>query len=247
MKSIILAGGYATRLYPLTLDKPKALLEVKGKPLLRYTLDKLVEVPEIDEVFIVTNDRFYSLFSEWVSMYGKDYRFKIEVINDLTTSNETRLGGIGDLEYCIEARAIQDDILVLNSDNLFDFSLCDAVDFFSRNRNRRNIVNGVYLLSNREEVKRHGVVLLGEDARIIDFEEKPQNPRSSLISFGVYIIPRDLLPQIKKYLQEGNNKDAPGHLLKYLSERFESYGFRFNGRLFDIGNLQVYRRINEMW
>lgn len=243
MKAIILAAGYATRLYPLTLDKPKALLLIKDKAMIEYSLRKIEEINEIDEIFIITNNKFYDVVNRWVNNNKEKFKQKINVINDLTNSNEERLGGIGDLWFCIEKSKINDDVLVLNSDNLFDFSLKEAFDFFQR---KKGIVNGIYLVNSKEEAKKHGVVELLNN-KIISFEEKPAEPRTNFTSIGVYFFPMQILSMIKKYLDQGNNKDAPGNLIKYFSERFNVYGYLFKGRLFDIGNIEAYNRINESW
>ena len=126
MKAIILCAGYATRLYPLTLDKPKALLPIHDRALLDYTIDKLPE--NIKEIIIVSNDKYYENFLSWATKYGN----RMKVLNDETTSNETRLGGIGDLWFAIEKEKVDDDILVLCGDNLFDFDLADFINFFEK-------------------------------------------------------------------------------------------------------------------
>ncbi|MDP2925361.1 MAG: nucleotidyltransferase family protein [Nanoarchaeota archaeon] len=243
MKAIILAAGYATRLYPLTLDKPKALLPIKGNPILDYTLSKIQEIGEIDSVFIITNTSFYGILVDYVEKNFSRFSFNLSVLNDGTYSNETRLGGIGDLWHCIREEGINDDVLVLNSDNLFDFSLKGIVELFKQ---KRSVVNGVYGVDSSEEAKRHGVVELLED-RIVGFEEKPDKPKTLLTSIGVYIFPRDYLFKIGEYLREGNNKDSPGNLVKYFVDRFEVFAYLFQGRLFDIGNLETYKRIDEVW
>ncbi|MBS3075127.1 nucleotidyltransferase family protein [Candidatus Pacearchaeota archaeon] len=243
MKAIILAAGYATRLYPLTLDKPKALLLIKDKAVVEYTLRKIGDIKEIDEVFIVTNDKFYDIVNRWVKNNNEKFKFSLKVINDLTNSNEERLGGIGDLWFCVEKSNINEDILILNSDNLFDFSLKDAFDFFQR---KKGIVNGIYLVENKEETKKHGVVELLND-KIISFEEKPIEPKTNFTSIGVYFFPEIILPKIKEYLEQGNNKDAPGNLIKYFLERFNVYGYLFKGKLFDIGNIESYNDANKVW
>lgn len=267
MKAIILAAGYATRLYPLTIDRPKALLVIKEKAMIEYIVRKLQEIGDIDEVFIITNNKFYKIVSKWVEDNKKEFRPEIRVVNDLTNSNEERLGGIGDLWFCIENSSINpeqkvnsfssvspklsnktesfgdEDILVLNSDNLFDFSLKEAFDFFQI---KKGIVNGVYLVDNKEVAKKHGVVELLND-KIVSFEEKPNEPKTCFTSIGVYFFPKQVLPMIKKYLDSGNTPDAPGNLIKYFCEHFNVYGYLFKGKLFDVGNLESYNEANKSW
>ncbi len=243
MKAIILAAGYATRLYPLTLNKPKMLLSVKGKPILEYILLKIKEIKDIDEIIIVTNDKFFYSVNKWADKNKKRLGIKIKIVNDKTNFDNTRLGGITDLWLGIEKEKIKEDILVLNSDNLYDFSLEGAVELFEK---KKAVVNGVYLVKNKEEAKRHGVVeLVGN--KIESFEEKPAEPKSLLTSIGVYIIPAKFIPEIKKYIENGGNKEGPGFLIKYFAENFEAYGYKFEGRLFDIGNLESYENAEKEW
>ena len=242
MKSIILAAGYAIRMYPLTKDRPKALLNIAGKPLINYLLKKVDEIEVIDEIFIVTNNKFYDLFCEWLYSYGNIFSKKIRIINDGTNSNEDRLGGIGDLGYCIDKIGIEEDLLVLNGDNLFDFSLKGAIDSF----NGKNIINGVYLMKDINETKRHGVVELNGN-HIISFEEKPLNPKSLFISIGVYIFPKFCIGDILEFIKTNENKDAQGYLIKHFVESSEVHGFLFNGKLYDIGNLESYNKIKDNW
>jgi glucose-1-phosphate thymidylyltransferase len=243
MKAIILAAGYAVRMYPLTLDKPKTLLFIRDQPLLNHIIKKIEKIEDVDEIIIVTNNKFYSIFCEWLEFYHKDFNKKIRIINDRSSSNENKLGGIGDLAYCIQKCNIQDDLLVLNSDNLFDFYLKQAVDFFNE---KKKIVNGVYLLNSLDNAKKHGVVQLAKD-KIVSFEEKPENPKSLLISIGVYIFPKQYLLEIVEYLKNNGKKDAPGYLIKYFVENFEVYGFLFKGRLYDIGSIDSYNEIKDSW
>lgn len=128
MKAIVLAAGYATRLYPVTKNQPKPLLKVGNKSILDHIVEKMDQVPELDEVFIVTNDKFSTHFEEWKQ--ATDYRVKLTVINDGTLSNETRLGALGDIQYVIDTQAVQDDLMVVAGDNLLGFKLTDFVDFY---------------------------------------------------------------------------------------------------------------------
>ena len=236
MKAIILCAGYATRLYPLTIDKPKALLEIKGKSLLNYTLEKIPK--EISEIIIVSNDKFYNNFLEW----SKKIDRQVKVLNDNTTSNETRLGGIGDLYFAIRKEKINEDILVILGDNLFDFELQDFINYF--NENNKTLV-GVYEFP-YEELKKLGVIKI-KDNKIIDFEEKPEKPRSNLASTGVYIFSKDDLKVIENYMKTDKNKDGPGYLIKYLYPRQDVLSYIFTGRWVDIGSKEIYEKINKEW
>jgi len=244
MKAIILAAGYATRLYPLTIDKPKALLPISGKPILNYIVEKIEEIEDIDEIFIVTNDKFYMNFIYWLTQNKKNFNKKIEILNDGTTSNETRLGGIGDLYFVIKEKNIEDDILVLACDNLFDDSLVDLIEFLEK---KRAVINAVFELGDKEEARKFGVVEIDKESRIIEFEEKPQEPKTNLISRAIYIFPKEFLKNIEEYMKTDKPKDAPGFLIKDFCKKQKVYAFIFKGKWFDIGCKEDYEKVQKIW
>lgn len=243
MKAIILAAGYATRLCPLTVDKPKALLGIVGKPILEHVIGKIQEISEIDEVIIASNDKFYSQFEDYVENNYFKFLSSLKVINDESDSVENRLGGIGDLEYCIKKENINEDILVLNSDNLFDFSLKPAFRLFQE---KKSAVNGVYSIDSVKEAKKHGVVEV-KNGKIISFEEKPKKPKTFLTSIGIYFFPKFYLPEIEKYLSLGFSRDCPGNLVRYFVEKKEVYAYFFKGKLLDIGDIDSFRNAEAVW
>ncbi len=240
MKAIILAAGYATRLYPLTLDKPKALLPVKGKPILNYIIEKISELKELEEIFIVTNEKFYMSFIWWLNQ--NKFSKRVEILNDETTSNETRLGGIGDLNFVIEKENINDDILVISGDNLFDFNLQEMIDFFNE---KKGTTIGIYELDS-EEIKKMSSVII-EGRKIIDFEEKPKDPKTNLSSIGIYIYSKEDLEKIKEYMKTDKPKDGPGFLVQDFCKEQDVYAFIFQGRWFDIGSKEIYEKVNQEW
>lgn len=240
MKAVILAAGYATRLYPLTLDKPKALLEIHGKPLLNYIIHNLEET-NVSEIYIITNEKFYLQFVWWLNQ--NKFNKKIEIINDETNSNETRLGGIGDLKLAILEKEIDDDILVILGDNLFDFSLKELTTKFNKTN---KTVLGVYDIKSLMDAKRFGVVGVSAD-RIVSFKEKPENPESSLISTGIYLFSKKDIQLLPEYLNSGGKKDAFGSFIEYLTPRTEVYAATFDGRWFDIGSIEVYAKVSKEW
>lgn len=247
MKAVILAAGYATRLYPLTKNRPKALLPVGGRPLLDYTLDNLATCPEIGEVLLVTNARFYGLFEAW-----KEGRLRsgaggppLSVLNDGTGSNEDRLGASGDLRFAIQERALADDLLVLPSDRLFDFPLTDLVSFF---RLRKAAVNVCYDTGDPDFLRgRYGCALLDAAGRIVEIQEKPERPGSSIQSLSLYAYPAAVLPLVGRYLQEGGNPDAPGYLAAWLCRRLEMYAYMLSSPCRDIGTPEAYREANDFY
>lgn len=242
MKAIILAAGYATRLYPLTKDKAKPLLEVGGRPILNHIMEKLEEVVEVDEVFIVTNEKFALSFSEWVEGYQGDK--KVTVINDHTTTNANRLGAIADIQYVIDKVQIEDDLIVLAGDNLFDFSLKDFVAFFKK---VKSDCITVHELNDPAELQHMGVVEVDRNHQVISFEEKPEVPKTHLAGPPFYIYQQETLPLIKQYLTEGNNPDAPGHLIPWLIKHKSVFAYRFEGLRHDIGTIESYLKVQELY
>jgi glucose-1-phosphate thymidylyltransferase len=236
MKCLILAAGYATRLYPLTKETPKPLLEVAGKTILERLLDKISVIDKIDHVYIVTNARFANAFNEWVGDY--QYSKPLTVINDGTTSNENRLGAIGDIQYVLDQTKIDDDLMILAGDNLFEFDLSDFDEFFQE---KNADVITAYEITDLELQKRVGIVELDSAARVLSFEEKPQEPRSPWAVPALYIYKQETLPLIKKYLDEGNNPDAPGHFIPWLINHQPVFAFQFEGQWHDIGTLESYQ------
>jgi len=242
MKCIILAAGYATRLYPLTKDKPKPLLEVGNKAILAHILEKVETIDSIDEIFIITNAKFYSIFLKWKQHY-KTTR-KIQVINDGTSTNESRLGAIADIQYVIEHTGIVDDLMILAGDNLFDFELIDFVEFFKKVRADCITTHEV---NDINRLKRTGVVEIDSEGKVLSFEEKPKFPRSNLAVPPFYIYKKETLPLIKRYLAEGNNPDAPGNFIPWLIRLKNVYSYKFTGHRYDIGTLESYNQVKRLY
>ena len=241
MKCILLAAGYATRLYPLTRDIPKALLPIGNSSILEFLLEKIGQVEGIDLVLIVTNSQFFTQFEKWLEQHpGKK---KITVLNDGTTSDENRLGAIADLQFAIDAGEVDDDVLVLAGDNLFDFSLVDFVAFF--HQVDQNCITAHELLD-QKALRRTGVIETDEQDRVVSFEEKPKQPKSSLAVPPFYLFKRETLPLIRNYLAEGHNTDAPGNFIPWLIQVQEVYAYRFQGNRYDIGTLESYQQAIRM-
>ncbi len=241
MKAIILAAGYATRLYPLTKNMPKALLKVGNKTILDHILDNVEKIPAVDEIFVVTNDRFYTHFEDWKKDRGGS--LPITVYNDGTTSEDNRKGALGDLKFVIDRANIADDIIVLAGDNLMDFSLASFYDFYRQVDSDCICVKRIP----REDTGRFGIVVMDENSRILDFEEKPKNPKSDIGAFAIYIYKKETLKKLDQYLAEGNNPDAPGNLPAWLCKRQPVYAYEFKGTCFDIGTPEAYREVQELY
>ncbi len=241
MKAVILCAGYATRLYPLTLDKPKSLLEISGKPLLNYIIEKVEKINEIDEIFIVTNEKFFRDFEEWLEKCNGKFAKKIEIINDKTKTNETRIGGIGDLDFTIREKRIDEDLLVVLGDNLFDFDLNGIFSAFKKNN---EITVGVYDLKEKEQAKNFGVFEI-ENGKLTSCEEKPQNPKTTIISTGIYFFPKREIKKINDYMKTEKSKDGPGFLILDFFSSQNVYAFEFKGKWFDVGTKEIYEKIKD--
>lgn len=235
MQCILLAAGYATRLYPLTENMPKALLELGDKTILEMVTDKIDEVNDVETIYIVTNEKFYKHFSDWSKTYSGPK--KIKVLNDHTTTNDNRLGAIGDLKYVIDSENIDDEILVMASDNIFDFSLNNFVEMY-RDKNKDMIC--AHTIENKEDLHSMGVVELEADGKVKSFEEKPANPKSDLGVPPFYLYKKETLPLIDTYLKEGNNPDAPGHFIPWLIGQSDVYAYVFDAVRIDIGTPESY-------
>jgi glucose-1-phosphate thymidylyltransferase len=231
MQAIILAAGYATRLYPLTLNRPKPLLDVGGRPMIEYIIEKIEEVGEIGEINVVTNQKFYNSFREWQSHLMS--KKTIRIINDQTTSNEDRLGAIGDVLFVIDKKKIQEDILVVAGDNLFDFSLQDVMEVY---RSKRADCIALFDVGDKELAKQYGIVEIDSDGKVVGFYEKPHEPPSTLCSTGVYVFTRSTVSDIRRYVNEGGDRDKTGHFVEWLFKKRPVYSYVSKKRWYDIGS-----------
>jgi len=228
MKAVILAAGYATRLSPVTHDRiAKQLLPIGGRPMLDWVCDKVEEVTP--DIHVVTNARFAADFDRWA--VGRD---GVSVHDDGTVSNDDRLGAIGDIAFVLERTGGDDHLLVIAGDNLFDFALPDFAAFTAEKGVASAVA--VYDCGDLELATHYGVVEAGGDDRVIGFEEKPSEPRSTLVATAAYLYHRDHVPLVKRYLTDGNPPDQPGRLIAWLYPREAVFAYRFPGLWFDIGN-----------
>lgn len=236
MKALILAAGYATRLYPLTENQPKPLLPIAGKPMLEHVIGKLNAGGGIDELFVVTNEKFAGHFEEWARGYTGEGVPKITVVNDHSTNDDNKLGAIGDLHYVVTQQDVDDDLIVVAGDNLFSESIAGFVTFA---KEKRAPVLGVYDVKSLDEAKKYGVVDLDEEGRLLSFVEKPEEPASSLVGIALYYYPRSVISMIRQYIDEGNNPDQPGRLIQWLAPRTDVYTWSVPGTWYDIGSKET--------
>ena len=242
MKALILAAGYATRLYPLTLNQPKPLLKIGSKPLIDYSVEKLEEIKEIDTIYIITNNKFYSHFLEWAK--NSKSNIPIKIINDQTLTNEDRLGAVGDMAFAVEKENIDDDLFVLAGDNLFGFSLKGMSDMMKQKNS--SIVAG-RKATKQEIAGKYGNIILDSNNKIIGFEEKPENPKSDIASTALYIFNRQALAKLKQCIEEQGKPDNSGDFIRYLSENTDVHSFIFSEGWFDIGGKEELEEANKVY
>ena len=242
MKCILLCAGYATRLFPLTENFPKALLEIGHRPLLDYILDEVNTIDEVDKIYVITNDRYCKHFENWSNV--KNNIKPIKVINDNTTSNDDRLGAIGDIMYVINKENISDDLLIIAGDNLFTYKLKDVINFYNQ---KKNTVVCAKKLDDIELLKRFAVAKVDNNDKIIDLEEKPEKPKSNLGVYATYIYPKEILKYFEIYKNEGNNMDSPGHFPQYLYNKEDIYVYKFDGECYDVGTHETLKEVNDLY
>jgi glucose-1-phosphate thymidylyltransferase len=242
VKLLILAAGYAVRLQPLTLNTPKPLLPIGGKPMIDRILAKAASVKNVDSVHVVSNSKFFRNFVEWKN--ARKDASRIFLVDDGTMTNDTRLGAVRDMELAVRECSIDDDLLVIAGDNLFDLDLQAFLKFAQAHSD--GVCVALYDVGSIEAAKKFGVVRIDQNGLVTDFEEKPQAPKSTLISTGIYFFPKKKVSGLRKYVgMEGAKLDAPGYYIRWLSANDKVYGFPFSEKWYDIGDLESYKRADE--
>ncbi len=240
MKSIILAGGYAKRLWPVTKNMPKQLLPVAGKPIIEYPIENIELTKGIKEVIISVNAYFEPNFREWFTKY--QFRKKTKLVIEKTYSNEEKLGSIGALNYLTKRLDLKGNLLVIGGDNLFEFSLRKFINYY---KSKKASVVALYDTKDKSKIKaRYGIAELDKNNKLIGFEEKPKRQKTSLVNTACCILSTKDVKLIPQYIEEGNNRDAFGYLLQWLLKRRPVYGFVFDSQWFDIGSFDAYDQAN---
>ncbi|MBW2992604.1 nucleotidyltransferase family protein [Candidatus Woesearchaeota archaeon] len=232
MKALILAAGYAKRLWPLTLNQPKPLLKIGGKPMIEHITEKLEKINAIDTIYVVTNNKFFKNFEEWAKAYKGEK--EVEVINDGTMTEETKLGAVGDIHYSIKTRNIDEDLFVIAGDNLFEFDLFKLVD---KSEDHLASVIGLYDLKHADLLaKKFGVVEIDFYGKIVGFEEKPEKPKSTLAATACYYLVKKDIEELERCIAENKKPDNMGEFIKYLSQKKDVYGVIYEEGWVDIGS-----------
>jgi glucose-1-phosphate thymidylyltransferase len=245
MNVIILAAGYATRLYPLTLTQPKPLLDVAGKPMIDHVLDNLAPIGGFERVYLVTNAKFAQQFQQWADHYrATKARLDFTIVNDGSTNDANKLGAIGDLHLVITRENVSGDIMVVAGDNLFSESL-EAFGQFCRQK--KAPVLAVYDVGNLDEICKYNAITVDAEGRITFFEEKPKHPTCTVTGIALYYYPAATLPLIRQYIAEGNNPDQPGRLVQWLYEKTPVFTWRVPGIWFDIGSKDALEEANQVF
>ncbi len=240
MKCLILAAGYATRLYPLTENFPKPLLEVQGKTILDWLIDDIDTLGMVDEYVVISNHKFAHHFDHWAAQKTQ----KVTVVDDGTSSNETRLGAVRDIQFAIDQLGLDDDMLVISGDNLLDFSLTRLMKY--ANAHQTSCIMRYYEGS-EEKLKKCGVVSIDENDRIVEMVEKPAQPKSHWCCPPFYYYTREDAKFVKKGIEAGCGVDAPGSYIAWLCTQTAVHAMEMPGKRYDIGNLESYKTVQETY
>ena len=239
MKCIILAAGYATRLYPLTENFPKPLLKVGERAILDWLIDDLSATGLVDEYIVVTNHKFAGIFRKWAEGSAR-----ITILDDGTSTNDTRLGAVRDIQFAIRECNIDDDCFVMAGDNLLSFSLKGFLDY-CREKGASCIMR--YAEVDEKRLRKSGIVEVGADDRVLSMEEKPAEPRSQWCCPPFYFYKRADLARVGEAIAEGCGIDAPGSLAAWLSAHSAVYAWPMPGPRYDIGNLESYEAVQRLF
>ncbi len=238
MKCLILAAGYATRLYPLTENFPKPLLQVGEKTILDWLVDDIDSSKLVDEYVVISNHKFYLHFDAWAKKKTK----KITVVDDGTSTNETRLGAVRDIQFAIDKLSLNDDMLVIAGDNVLDFSLTKFIKY-AKEKNASSVMR--YYETEKSKLSKSGVLEIDENDKILRMEEKPADPKSNWCCPPFYYYTANDAKLISKGIDEGCGVDAPGSFIAWLCNKTDVYAMEMPGKRYDIGNLQSYEDVKS--
>ena len=238
MKCLILAAGYATRLYPLTRNFPKPLLKVQDKTILDWLIDDIESSGKVDQYIVISNHKFADHFKDW----SKTREESIFVLDDGTNSNDTRLGAVKDIQHAIDKLYLDDDLLVIAGDNLLDFSLTGFINYAL---DKKASCTMRYYEKNVMKLRNSGVLTVDGNDKILKMVEKPSRPESHWCSPAFYFIKRMDVPHVNNAINDGCNVDAPGSFISWLCTKEDVYAYQMPGKRYDIGNLESYKKVQE--
>lgn len=243
MDALILCGGFATRLEPITLFVPKPLLPVGGRPIVDYIVENVVDAG-VDRIIFSTNWKFDDQFEYWLDhKKSAGIKNRIKLVVEPATNNNEKFGAVKGISYTIDKAALHDDLMIVAGDNYYKFDLRKMIDHF--NKYRKPTV-ALHDIGSTEEAKRFGVVQLS-DHKVVAFDEKPKEPKSTLVSTGLYIYPKEMLHKFKEYVAEGKNPDAPGYFMQWLIKDTEVHGVVYDEDWFDVGTVDTYKEVFEKY
>ena len=240
MKCLILAAGYATRLYPLTENFPKPLLDVSGKTILDWLVDDIDTLGAIDEYVVISNHKFAHHFDAWARTKAQ----KITVVDDGTSTNEDRLGAVCDIQFAIDALSLDDDMLVIAGDNVLDFTLTSFIKYATE-KGASAVMR--YYESEPKKLSRSGVLTISESDLVLKMQEKPEIPESNWCCPPFYFYTKEAARMVKRGIDEGCGTDAPGSFIAWLSQKIPVYAMEMPGKRYDIGNLESYEAVKATY
>jgi glucose-1-phosphate thymidylyltransferase len=246
MIAIVLCAGYATRMYPLTRDLPKPLLAVGGRAVLDYLMDQLIDLPDLADIHIVTNDRFYAAFKTWRAQWATAIAASNKTLtlhNDRSTHNHNRLGACRDLDLVFDRIPPSNGYLVSAGDNIYRFDIKPLWEKFRQKR-----AHHIVALSENDpdKLRKTGVPMFNQRNRIIDIFEKPSKPPAAWACPPLYFLMPTARQLLKQFLATGSDIDAPGHFMRYICHREPLWGFKLEAKRFDIGDMRSYRRADRL-
>ena len=242
MKAIILAGGYAKRLWPLTKETPKPLLDVGEEEIITRIIKKVEKINEVDEVVISTNAKFEDKFKQYIDT--RTFNKPIKLVIEPTLEEGQKLGSIGGLNFLIDHLKLADDVMIIGGDNLFEFDLKNFYEYYT---NQNASIIALKKIEDKELIKNYGVCVLDDNKVIVEFQEKPKKPKSNLASTACYVFPFNDFMLIKKYLDEGNSPDAMGSFITWLIKNTDVYGYVFEEEWYDIGSFEQLEEARERY
>lgn len=234
MTCIILAAGYATRMYPLTLNFPKPLLEVGGKKIIDWLLDD-IQSAEVERTIVISNHKFFNQFKEWA-----DTKNNVTVLDDGSTDNDNRLGAVKDIEFAVDKENIDDDLIILAGDNVLDFSFKGFIDY-AKEKNTTCIMR--HEQKDIAKLRKTGVITIDNDDRVTSMEEKPEMPKSNWAVPPFYYYTKEDAKLIKEGINDGCGTDAPGSFISWLVKKRPVHAYLMKGNRYDVGSIEGYEKI----